>query len=289
MRRAAVAIAVLAGGVTLSLRASQLPGGPNDVTALLARVAESVTRYYARAQSIMCIETVRLQALGHDFLSDGSPSRRLDYELRVAWDPSASGRAPEASVHRELLKVNGREPRPKDEPECTDPKPVSPEPLAMFLPEGQKDYVFTMAGRARVGGRAALTLDYKSREAGEAKVSWRKDCFTVDLPGRSRGRVWIDVETSEVLRLDEHLVGMFDYTIPREHQRAGGPLSFTIERVDSSIVYKPVVFDNPEERVMLPASINTLSIVRNSGVPRLRRTQVFSNYRRFITGGRVVQ
>jgi hypothetical protein len=40
---------------------------------------------------------------------------------------------------------------------------------------------------------------------------------------------------------------------------------------------------------MLPASINTVSVIRNSGAPRMRTTQVFSNYQRFITGGRVVE
>src|SRR5688572_20986679 len=106
-------LAVLAGGVmtAVSLQASQRPGDPGELPSLLARLAESVTRYYARAQSIMCIETVRLQALGHDFLSDGSPTRRLDYELRIAWDRATAGRTPDATVQRQLVKVNGRTPR----------------------------------------------------------------------------------------------------------------------------------------------------------------------------------
>ena len=40
---------------------------------------------------------------------------------------------------------------------------------------------------------------------------------------------------------------------------------------------------------MLPHSIDTLTVVRHSGVPRLRTNQTFSNYQRFVTTGRVVQ
>ena len=40
---------------------------------------------------------------------------------------------------------------------------------------------------------------------------------------------------------------------------------------------------------MLPESIDTLQVIRNSGVPRLRIVQRFSNYKRFITAGRIVE
>lgn len=288
MRRA---FAWLAGGIltVTALQGSQVPGDPNQLPLLLARVGESVMRYYARAQSIMCIETVRLQSLGHDLLTDASPARRLDYELRMAWDSAADGETPEATIVRQLVKVNGRPPRPKDEPRCMDPKDVSPEPLSMFLPKGQAELSFVIAGPTRINGRRAVMLDFKSRAAGEAKMSAKEDCLTFELPGRERGRAWIDAETGDVLRLDTHLIGMFDFTLPREQQKAGGPMSITIERYDSSIVYKPVAFVEPEEQVMLPASINTLSVIRNSGAPRVRTLQAFSQYRRFITGGRIIQ
>ncbi|PYR38613.1 MAG: hypothetical protein DMF89_19915 [Acidobacteria bacterium] len=262
--------------------------GSEDVLALMTRLGVSVERYFRRAQSIICLETVRLQSLGPDLSSDGSSPRQLSYELRVAWEP-LSGDRPEATVVRQLLKVNGRAPRAKDEPGCMDPRSVSPEPLSMFLPAQQPDYVFTLAGRARVRGRAAVMIDYRSREQGPIAVAFRKECFSIDLPGRARGRVWVDVDTDDVLRLDEHLTGMFDVPLPREHQTRSGPTSVTVERLDSSILYRPVTFRDPDEIVMLPHSIDTLTVVRHSGVPRLRTNQTFSNYQRFVTTGRVVQ
>ena len=40
---------------------------------------------------------------------------------------------------------------------------------------------------------------------------------------------------------------------------------------------------------MLPATMSTVTVIRNAGTPRLRTTQNFRNYRRFITGGRIVE
>jgi hypothetical protein len=50
-----------------------------------------------------------------------------------------------------------------------------------------------------------------------------------------------------------------------------------------------VPFTNPDETLVLPASIDTITIIRNSGSPRLQISQTFGNYRRFVTGSRIVQ
>ena len=68
----------------------------------------------------------------------------------------------------------------------------------------------------------------------------------------------------------------------------GGSPYMTIERADSSIRYRRVPFTDPDETLMLPSSIDTTTIVRNSGSPRVRISQTFGNYRRFVTGSRIV-
>lgn len=279
-----------------TLTAGALPHGAQapgrDVASLLAAVGSSVERYYARAQSVVCIEDVRLQTLGHDLLSDGSSFRRLRYELRVDWESSSDGRAPAATVHRELLKVNDRPPKPRDRPACIDPTPLSPDALEMLLPAKQGGYAFTFAGNGRVAGRMAVMLDYRARQAGPIMIrerEGREDCWHVDLPGRTRGRVWVDAETGDVLRLDERLIGIVDVTLPSGPRKRRDPLTVVFERLDSSTVYRPVTFSDPDETIMLPASAESVSVIRNSGVPRLRTTQKFSNYRRFTTAGRIVQ
>ena len=261
----------------------------SDVSATLELVGERVEAWYARAQSLVSLESGSIEPLRGDLTSADVP-RRLTYELRVAWEAPAAdaGGLPEASVVRELLTVHGRAPRAKDEPQCLDPKGVSPEPLNMLLPGKREEYSFSRAGTTRVEGRTALMLDYRSIAPGQADITWDKDCVSISLPGRSRGRVWIDAETYDVLRLDEHLVGMFDFDVPREHRKPGVPRYMTVERADSSIRYKRVAFQDPEETLMLPSVIDTVTIVRSGSAQRYRVTQRFSGYRRFLTGGRIV-
>jgi hypothetical protein len=277
-------------GVAAVLPAAAQPQPAADVTAILTRVGQRVEQYYTRAQSIVARETVRIQPLRTDLSPEGF-GRRVAYELRVAWDPQpAPGTLPEATVLREILTVNGRAPRESDEAGCMDPKAVSPEPLGMLLASRRGEYAFSFAGTARnIDGRPAVMLDYKSVTAGQPDIQWEDKCVTVSLPGRSRGRVWIDAVTNDVLRLDDHLVGLFEFGVPPKHTLGGGPSHMVIERADSSIRYKAVGFQDPEERLILPASIETVTVIRGSGMPRVRITQQLSDYRRFLTEGRVVR
>lgn len=259
-----------------------------DLQDMLTRVGERVQEYYSRAQSIICLETVTMQPLGYDWGSSGR-ARVLEYELRISWEPRADGLAPEATVLRRVLTVDGRPPKPDAEPVCMDPRAVSAEPLALLLPGNQAEYLFASAGAGRSGNRPARMIDYKSLAIGKAQATWRGTCVSFDLPGRTAGRIWIDAATHDVLRLDESLVGRFDYRIPREHAMLGSPMGFEIERADSSIRYRRVTFHDPDETVLLPEIVESLQVVRGAGVPRMRTTQIFSNYQRFVTEGRVVR
>jgi hypothetical protein len=262
-----------------------------DLTALLERVGAAVERYYARAQSIICLETVRIQSLSYDLMPDTSMGRQLTYELRVAWAEAENGKTPEAVVQRDLVKIGGRTPRPKDKPECLDPTAVSPDTLSMLLPGNQSDYVFTAAGQTKFKGRDALLVDYKAKEIGPVTVKAhedREDCFQIDMPGRTRGRIWIDAANDEVLRLDERLNGFVNITLPPDRKRSRDAQAVVFERLDSSVVFGPVTFTDPDETLTLPISVDSLQVARNAGTPRFRKTQRFTNYRRFITGGRIV-
>ena len=112
--------------------------------------------------------------------------------------------------------------------------------------------------------------------------------MNVTLLGRSRGRIWVDAATYDVLRLDDQLVGMFEFDVPREHRRRFSARSMVIERAESSIRYKRVEFQDPEETLMLPAAIDTFTVIRGGGIQRVRMTQRFSDHRRFLTDGRVL-
>ena len=288
---------VVAALISASPAAGQL-GGSSDLTDLLGRIGARVEQYYARARTIVCIETVVLQPLAHDLTADGR-ARRLVYELRVEWEPSSAdgqdggnnagsaGRA--GRVVRRLLTVDGRPPRPEDKPGCMDPRDVSPEPLAMLLPGRSAEYAFARTGTAVTGGRPSVRLDYRPIGNMPPAIEWREDCVSVELNGRSRGRVWVDVATDDVLRIDEYLVGPVDISVPATPARRDAPLTMTIERADSTIQYRPVTFSNPHETWLVPVSIESVTVVRNAGVPRQRTRQLFSDYRRFTTAGRIVE
>jgi hypothetical protein len=256
------------------------------VLPLIARVGEYVEQYYTRAQSLLALEEVTVQPLTRDLGHDGF-ARRLAYEMRIEWDAGANDE--DARIVRQLVSVNGRAPRPGDEPRCTDPRGISREPLAPLLPSQRGKYVFHPGGLANVDGRRAATFEYRSLRAEAPRVEWKDDCALIDLPGRTRGRVWVDPETAAILRFDEQLIGIVDIPVPVSHQRRGAAPFMTIERADMSIQYSAVAFTDPDETLMLPSRIESLVIVRNSGSPRLRITQSFSRYRRFVTGSRIVR
>jgi hypothetical protein len=266
-----------------------------DLKTTLERAAERVQYYFARAQSIVCLETVALQPLGSGLTTAGL-SRVVQSELRLAWDPNKATETPlEATTHRQVLKVNGRPPRKDDYNNCTSPEQNETEtqPLSMLLPEQRLAYDFTVHGMEKHEGRAAIVLNYRDRAKPKVAVTLLKDnedCVSYTIDGGMRGRLWIDAETYDVLRLDTGLIGLVDIPLPWEAARRlpNNNAIWTMERLDVSIRFKPVRFADPEETLILPVSSSSLRITRASGSPRLRTTTEYSQYRRFLTGGRVV-
>lgn len=279
-------LATLAAAILFAGRAAIGQSISADQT--VTRVSGYVEQYYSRAQSIVTNEEVTVQRVNRDMSFDGF-ARRLVYELRVEWDPTLDGDESPAKVTRQLLTINGKPPKKGDKPECMDPRSVSPEPLAFLLPDRLHKYAFTSAGVGRVEGRDTLMVDYRSLEPGKPTVEWTEDCVSVDVPGRWRGRLWADPNDATIVRLDEQLIGMVDLPIPNKYQRINGALFMTLERADMSIRYRPVRFSDPDETLMLPFEITSSSMWRNGGSAGSRVTQSFSNYRRFVTGGRIIR
>ena len=77
-------------------------------------------------------------------------------------------------------------------------------------------------------------------------------------------------------------------TFPATRYGGGQRSTMVIERAESSIRYRQVEFQDPQEALMLPVSIETLTVIRGVATRRVRMTQRFSDYRRFLTGGRIV-
>src|SRR5204863_3552629 len=127
---ASSALSLALAGTAVTVRAQ----APSDLTAVLTRIGERVADYYKRGQSIVLREKSTVLDIRHDFSPDGF-SRVTEYELHVEPNTDSDGAAG-GTIVRELLKVNGRVPKPSDRKDrngCTDSNPVSPEPLAFLL------------------------------------------------------------------------------------------------------------------------------------------------------------
>jgi len=262
---------------------------PMDLAGILASVGERVEAYYQRAQSIVCLETVQLQTMDNSLMPDPH-TRRLVYELRVSWDKTSDGDEPsEANVLRTLKTINGKPPKAGQEPGCLDPKPVSLDPLSFLLPQHQREYKFTYKGIGKVGnGRTGVMIDYAPAGKSPPEIVWHDSCVSINLPQQTRGRVWVDRFGGDVLRIDETVFGPYDIRVPEEQQRKGAVAIMTLDRADSTIRYRPVTFTEPNEILLLPESIEMMTVIRGSGSPRVRTTQTFTGYQRFVTGGRLL-
>jgi hypothetical protein len=228
----------------------------------------------------------------------GPFARTTESELRIEAAADADDGAPkEASFVRTLIKVNGRAPRERDKTDaagCTDPNPLTPEPLAFLLPANQSEYTFSFAGFGKGKDSTAMMIDYvlpsKLKEGKLIEDSKGRDnCFSVEVPGAIKGRVWIDATTFEVLRVEEHLAGPGSLRVSVQQQRKHMlPDYITVDRYSRTIRLKRAAFKDPDETMLLPESIEMLIVYRNA-LESTRREQRFTDYRRFLTGGRIVK
>jgi hypothetical protein len=285
------ASAALIVALTAILSAEQTPSV--DISRVLERAGQRVTEFFARAQSIMCLEKVSLQRLGTGLGPDG-PARLVESDLRLSWEPNEANPTPtEAHTLRQVVRVNGSAPRKKDWDNCTTPEQqVSEEqPLSILLPQQRAKYTFSYEKHETIERRPAIVVRYveiKKPTVDVSLVDGKEDCVSFEIEGGTRGRIWIDVETHDVLRLDSSLAGLVDIPLPRKATRFGGAMRWTMERSDTSIRFKRVSFDNPEETLVLPVTSTKLQITRGAGTPRLRTSTQYLAYRRFMTAGRIL-
>jgi len=283
----AIVVAALATASVVIVAGERAKEAPIDLTGLLARVGERVEAYYQRAQSILCTETIAYETMG----ASVPVRRRVTFELRMSWEKSAEGDVPEGHALRTLKAINGRPPRAdgkdNDEQKCLDPKPTAVDSLSFLLPHNQRDLAFTYKGVGKAGdGRTAVMIDYMPVSKAKPTYTWNDSCFATDAPSRTRGRVWIDRFSGDVLRVDETVMGPLDVELPKEEQRKTGLFTIVVDRFETSIRYKAVTFVEPNEIILLPDHIEFMSTIR--GQPIQRTTHTYKSYQRFVTGGRIV-
>jgi len=245
---------VLPGALALVLAAMTATGAqaqPN-VEGLLVRVGERVAEFYKLAKNVICIETSTVQPVDFNSSSKGFV-RTVESELHIEADSDQIPGA--AAIVRKVRKVNGRVPREKDKKDragCTDPNPLSSEPLEFLLPAHRSEYQFRTAGIAKDRNRTALMIDFASvdRRSNPELIedpSGHDDCFDWSGHIASRGRIWVDARNYDVVRVERGLRGPVDVRVPALIQRCHQLASWVvIVRDDVTIRYKTVAFSAPD-------------------------------------------
>ena len=237
----------LAAALALSPATGLTAQAPPDVETLLARVSERIAEYYARAQNVVCTEKQTVQPVSRDFMTAGF-ARITEYELHVESDAAGEdGAVPEAKVVRDLVRVNGRVPRDKNNKAregCTDANPLSAEPLAFLLPSHRSEYTFTSGGFGKGKDRNTFVIEFRSmKPEGKGELSedpnGHADCFHWSMPVVMKGRIWVDATTYQVVRIEQGMVGYADLTVPMKLQRKHNlEDNVVVERHDTTIRYK---------------------------------------------------
>ena len=248
---------------------------------LLARVRTHVEGYYTRAQTLVVTETVLVEPVTARLQPDG-PTRRTVSEMRIEWDGRPGSEPREV---RQLVSAKGSRLGPSGQAECLDMRSVTFEPLALFLPVNRDRFRFSVRRVETMGGVRARRIDYELRRTEPPRVRWNGKCGWVDSYGKTRGSVWVNPESGEVLRFEERLSGRVKLPGPVGDVYAP---EFVAERADTTIEYKRFAFVEPDETLMLPSRVEEVNFIRNSGSPRVRVTRTFTDYRRFLTAGRIL-
>jgi hypothetical protein len=246
-----------------------------DLALILASLSQRTQQYYDRFISIICTETVQTQNLSFNLAPVGRP-RITVYELSVSRD-LGDKRANEFRVERTLQSVNGRPARKNQRAECTDPKTGTPDPLGFLLAPNLKRYRFTLSD-AGGGPPGTHAIDFIETPPERVSVTWEGNCFEAEGGGHM-GRVWFDPETYDISQVDVRLSKPF--LVPLPDGFFGIRPAIRVEKSEMTLRFSRVEFHHPDEAVMLPASIETLHILR--GVPSMRIHQTLADYRRFLT------
>lgn len=267
-----------------------------DIQAIVSRVGARVAEYYRRAQRLVCTETATVLSIQSDWSPVGM-ARTVESELHLELNPTDGDGEPGADVIRDIRRINGRAPRDRDKTDrqgCTDPNPLSPEPLEFLLSGHRADYQFTSIRERKDQGRTAIVIGFKSvHEQTKPELidhaDGHDDCFDWTGPLPVEGRVWVDAQSYDVLRVERHTFGPVSIRVPDKlQQEYGFGMWVVLDGDDLTMNYRPVSFSNPDEVLILPSSIDERTMVRD-GLQSARRTVTYSDYRRFLTNGRIIK
>lgn len=268
---------------------------PARIKDLMARAGERVRNYQEAMFSIAFTEAIRQQELKADSASKGRP-RELVYESLVLTPlPSQSPKAAFPLVTRTLKSVDGKRAEKQSLPrrsKCVDinPRPAYADPLTFLLPEHQKNFTFSYEGEGDFEGRRVVFVGVASpAPTTPLEIKTEGTCFSLSRSPHRTGRLWIDTETHDVLQLEWRLAEEFEAKTPTKVVRKGIFFVFSpsrkisYERMETTIRFRTVKFENPEQTLLLPVSSESVWVIKGARIAGYSTTTSFTNYKRFIT------
>ena len=259
--------------------------GDPDLSTILQRVRERVTRHYLDLQSLAWTDTVKVEA-------PGEKPRELVYDSIVRLQEPVPGDNAVPFYIRdvsELRAVNGKPVKKNELPKSTDPRAANMGTLSFLLlsEERSRKYAFSYAGPVDLTDRKALQIDIKSPQKTPPKVTWDDTFvffsvryhFQVSAPF-TKGVLWVDPETYEVLQLEWR-------SDPFEFQRTAGSEKIKYES-GLKVQFQSMPLAEPNQTIAVPVSLEFTRTITREDVRVSRQTHTLSNYKRFTGDAKVI-
>ena len=261
---------------------------------LLERVGERIQKYQDAMFSIAFTEILQQQELKSDGTSKNKP-KQFVYESIVVSRRSPTNQQNSFPVITRTLKSIDGKPTEKNLPQrskCveTNPQSAYADPLTFLLPKYQTNFIFSYAGESELEGRKAAVILISQPPASEpAKIVQTGDCFHLSRSLQRLGKIWVDLNTYDVIQLQWQLAESFNGKTSVGITKFGIiPLvrpakEISYEKQETTIRFRPITFQNPEQILLLPSSSESAWILKGARIAGFRVTTTYTRYRRFLT------
>ena len=271
--------------ITLTATVTGQDGDP-ELSMILQRVRERVTRHYLALQSLAWTDTVKVEATGEK-------PRELVYDSIVRLQEPVPGDNAVPFYIRdvsELRAVNGKPVKKNELPKSTDPRAANMGTLSFLLlsEERSRKYAFSYAGPTDLSDRKVLRIDINSPQTTPPKVTWDDTFvffgvryhFQVSGLQFTKGVLWVDPETYEVLRL-EWKSDQFEFQRTADSQKIKYETGLKVQ-------FQSMPLAEPNQTIAVPVSVEFTGTITRDEVRVSRQTHTLSNYKRFTGDAKVI-
>ena len=264
------------------------PAKDERLERILDKVGEGVARYRAGLFSITFTETLRREELREDLTAKKAKEYVFDsVVLREALSADEDDYYPR--LVRRLKTIDGKPSKKRLGPEIHH----AVSSLGFLLPKNRGLARFTLDGEETEAGRRRYRIRMLSPGEGEPRVEWKSRAvgFRFRVVAPLVYMIWVDAETFDVLRLESHLAAPFEFDGPRAFGfgRLGPSRHFKYAAQDYSVRFRRQQFKDPEQTLLVPDSVEWLTVIEGASKPRTRAALRFSNYQRFRSDVKIIE